>query len=79
VELHYTDGRAVNDETMTSPDYTVDGGPGDEITGVVVNSSTSVQSFTCQVRRRVRRLSVLVLPERATQHRAHGLHRSRRP
>ena len=48
MELHYTDGRAVKDETMTSPDYTVDGGPGDEITDVIVKSGTSVQNFTCQ-------------------------------
>jgi hypothetical protein len=48
VELHYADGRAVKDETMTSPDLAIDGGPGDEISSAIVKSGTSMQSFTCR-------------------------------
>ena len=31
VEIHYADGRVVKDETVSSPDYSLDGAAGDEI------------------------------------------------
>lgn len=48
VELHYGDGRVAKDEAITSPDYSLDGGAGDEIALAVVKSGTTTQSFTCE-------------------------------
>ncbi|RHW23434.1 hypothetical protein D0Z08_29870 [Nocardioides immobilis] len=48
VLVAYLDGRAVKDETPTSPDYALDGGAGDEVTSVTVKSGTTAQAFTCQ-------------------------------
>lgn len=48
VLVQYRDGRAVKDETPTSPDYALDGGAGDEVTSVTVKSGTTAQAFTCQ-------------------------------
>lgn len=48
VLVQYLDGRAVKDETSTSPDYALDGGAGDEVTSVTVKSGTAAQAFTCQ-------------------------------
>lgn len=47
VETHYADGRVVKDETITSPDYSVDGGNGDEIEFAVVKSGVTTETFNC--------------------------------
>jgi hypothetical protein len=47
VELHYTDGRVVKDETIESPDYAIDGAAGDELDTAVVKSGTTTQTFGC--------------------------------
>jgi hypothetical protein len=46
--LHYVDGRVVKDETINSPDYSVDGGSGDELEFVVVKSGTTTNTFNCR-------------------------------
>jgi hypothetical protein len=47
VELHYANGRVVRDETISSPDYAIDGAAGDEIDSAVVKSGTTTESFGC--------------------------------
>ncbi|MPY80554.1 MAG: hypothetical protein GEV04_19320 [Actinophytocola sp.] len=47
VELHYADGRVVKDESVNSPDYSIDEGPGDEKTKAIVKSGQTVEEFTC--------------------------------
>ena len=47
VEIHFVDGRVVKDETTTTPDFAVDGGPGDEIDSATVKSGRTTQTFTC--------------------------------
>jgi hypothetical protein len=47
VEIYYVDGRVVKDESTTTPDYTLDGGPGDEIDFAKVKSGTTTEIFTC--------------------------------
>lgn len=47
VEVQYDDGRVLRDEAITTPDYSVDGGAGDEIATVIVKSGRTTQSFTC--------------------------------
>lgn len=48
VELHYADGRVEKDESIDSPDYSVDGGPGDEIDYyAIVKSGTTKKRFDC--------------------------------
>lgn len=48
VVIRYGDGSVVKDETIASRDFSVDGGPGDEIASVVVKSGTTSTSFPCQ-------------------------------
>jgi hypothetical protein len=48
VELHYADGRVVKNETITSPDYAIDGGAGDEIDFAIVKSATTTERFQCE-------------------------------
>jgi hypothetical protein len=48
VEIHHADGLVVKDEAVTTPDYAVDGGPGDEIDVAVVKSGTTTRRFTCE-------------------------------
>ncbi len=47
VELHYADGRVVKDETINSPDYSLDGAAGDEIDFAIVKSGTTRERFDC--------------------------------
>jgi hypothetical protein len=47
VVIYYADGRVVRDETIDSPDYSINGGAGDEIDSVDVKSGTTKKSFTC--------------------------------
>lgn len=47
VELRYADGRTVKDETIATPDYSLDGGAGDEIDVAVVKSGMTRDTFTC--------------------------------
>ena len=47
VELNYADGRVVRDETISSPDYAIDGAAGGEIDFAVVKSGTTTESFEC--------------------------------
>lgn len=48
VVIRYVDGRMVNDESTTTPDYAIDGSsPGDEIGSVDVKSGQTRESFTC--------------------------------
>jgi hypothetical protein len=47
VEIRYADGRVVKDETVDSPDYSIDGGAGDEISSAIVKSGTTRQQFDC--------------------------------
>lgn len=47
VEIHYADGRAVKDESIDSPDYSIDGDAGDEIDSAVVKSGTTAERFDC--------------------------------
>lgn len=47
VEIHFADGRVVKDETTTTPDYAIDGGPSDEIEFASVKSGTTTEIFTC--------------------------------
>lgn len=47
VVIRYADGREVKDETIDSPDYAIDGGPGDEIASLTVKASVTRQTFTC--------------------------------
>jgi hypothetical protein len=48
VEVHYADGRVVKDEHICGHDYTVDGGPGDEIESAIVKSGTTTEQFDCE-------------------------------
>jgi hypothetical protein len=50
VQVHYADGRVVKDEAISSPDYALQGSTGDEITSIVVKSSTTMTSFSCTPR-----------------------------
>ena len=47
VEIHYADGRVVKDETVDSPDYSLDGAAGDEIHFAIVKSGTTSERFDC--------------------------------
>ena len=47
VEIHYADGRTVKDETINSPDYSLDGGAGGEIDFAIVKSGTTSERFDC--------------------------------
>ena len=47
VELRYADGEVVRDETIASPDYSIDGAAGDEIDFAVVKSGTTTERFDC--------------------------------
>lgn len=47
VELHYADGRMVKDESVNSPDYSIDEGPGDDKLKAVVKSGKTVEEFLC--------------------------------
>ncbi|MPZ01013.1 MAG: hypothetical protein GEU97_24220 [Actinophytocola sp.] len=47
VELHYADGRVVKDESVNSPHYEIDEGPGDEKTHAFVKSGTTTERFDC--------------------------------
>ena len=47
VEIHYADGRVVKDETISRPDYAIDGGVGDEIEFAIVKSGTTLERFDC--------------------------------
>ena len=48
VVIRYADGRVVKDETIDSPDFSVDGGPGAEIDSATVKSGTTSETFVCQ-------------------------------
>jgi hypothetical protein len=48
VEIHYGDGRVVKDESVASPDYSIDGGAGDEIASAIVKSGRTTQQFDCR-------------------------------
>ena len=47
VEIHYSDGRLVKDETIAGPEYAIDGGVGDEIEFAIVKSETTRERFDC--------------------------------
>ncbi len=47
VEIHYADGRVVKDETIGSPDYSIDGAAGGEIDFAIVKSGTTRTRFDC--------------------------------
>lgn len=47
VVIHYVDGRVVKDESATTPDFSIDGGPGEEINFVLVKSGITQETFTC--------------------------------
>jgi hypothetical protein len=47
VEIHYTGGSVVKDESINSPDHAIDGGPGDEIDLALVKSGTTIEEFAC--------------------------------
>ena len=47
VELHYAAGSVVKDETINSPDWAIDGGPGEEIDFANVKSGTTIEEFAC--------------------------------
>ena len=47
VEIHYADGRIVKDESTTTPDFSIDGGAGDEIDFASVKSGTTSETFAC--------------------------------
>ena len=47
VEIHYADGRVVKDESISSHDYAIDGGAGDEIELAIVKSGTTSEQFNC--------------------------------
>jgi hypothetical protein len=47
VEVDYADGRVERDETINSPDYSLDGAAGDEIDLAVVKSGTTTEPFDC--------------------------------
>ena len=47
VVIRYADGRDVKVEPIDSPDYAIDGGPGDEIASVTVKASVTQATFDC--------------------------------
>ena len=47
VEIRYADGRVVRDETVNSPDYSLDGAAGGEIAFAIVKSGTTSERFDC--------------------------------
>lgn len=47
VEVHYASGSVVKDESITSPDWAIDGGPGGEIDFANVKSGTTIEEFAC--------------------------------
>ena len=47
VEIHYVDGRVVKDESITTPDYAIRDGAGEEIAFVIVKSGTTRERFDC--------------------------------
>src|SRR5687767_13447099 len=47
IELHYAGGSVVKDESITTPDWAIDGGPGEEIDFAAVKSGTTIQEFPC--------------------------------
>ena len=52
VELRYADGRVSKDETINSPDYSLDGATGDEIDFAIVKSGTTTEPFDCVLENR---------------------------
>ena len=48
VELHYASGSVVKDESIISPDWAIDGGPGGEIDFANVKSGTTNEEFACE-------------------------------
>jgi hypothetical protein len=47
VVIHFADGRVVKDERITTPNYAIDGGAGEEIAFVFVKSGTTRERFDC--------------------------------
>lgn len=49
VEIHYSNPNreALKDETVASPNYRIDGDPGDEIDFVIVKSGKTTETFAC--------------------------------
>jgi hypothetical protein len=47
VDFHYVDGRLVKDESISSHDYAIDGGAGDELAFAIVKSGTTSEQFDC--------------------------------
>jgi len=47
VEIHYVSGPVIKDESISSHDYAVDGGAGDEIAFATVKSGTTSEQFDC--------------------------------
>jgi hypothetical protein len=45
--VHYADGRVVKDESIESPDYSIDGDASDEIDSAIVKSGTTTERFDC--------------------------------
>jgi hypothetical protein len=45
VQVHYGDGRVVKDESIHSPDFSIDGG--DEVEFAIVKSGRTAQRFDC--------------------------------
>jgi hypothetical protein len=48
VELHYASGSVVKDESIDSPDWAIDGGPGEEIGFANVKSGTTTEELACE-------------------------------
>jgi hypothetical protein len=47
VEIHYTGGRVIKHESPTRPEFSIDGGAGDEIGFASVKSGPTTETFTC--------------------------------
>ena len=48
VELHYASGRVVRRGCIHRHDWSIDGGPGDELDFTKVKSGTTIEEFTCE-------------------------------
>ena len=48
VELHYASGRVVRRGCIHGHDWSIDGGPGDELDFTKVKSGTTIEEFTCE-------------------------------
>jgi hypothetical protein len=48
VDLHYVSGLVIKDESITRPDYSIDGGAGDELAFAIVKSGTTSEQFECE-------------------------------